>query len=144
MSELQIKFHEGYRLRWTVDEATDCHIWPGSLSDKGYGLVSTSKGGTRRAHIVCYESVKGKVPAGKMLDHTCRNRRCINPAHLEPVTNQVNTQRGLAAKLDHTKIEEIKEMRRLNITWSAISRMFSISRRQAVRVVTGECWGVKQ
>jgi len=42
-----------------------------------------------------YESVKGPIPPGFEPDHLCRNRRCINPAHLEPVTRRENLRRGI-------------------------------------------------
>jgi hypothetical protein len=48
----------------------------------------------RRAHRVAFEWLVGPVPKGLVLDHLCRNRGCVNPSHLEPVTQQVNTLRG--------------------------------------------------
>ena len=71
-----------------------CVIFLGSLTD-GYGRIGKSrKRGTRGAHIVAYELAKGPVPEGLQLDHKCRVRCCINPDHLEPVTQLLNIRRG--------------------------------------------------
>lgn len=54
------------------------------------------QGKEQMAHKLAYEAYIGPIPDGLVLDHTCRNRCCINPYHLEPVTVQVNTLRGEA------------------------------------------------
>lgn len=46
-------------------------------------------------HRFAYEQVKGPIPEGLFIDHLCRNRGCVNPNHLEPVTNRENVMRGL-------------------------------------------------
>jgi hypothetical protein len=66
-----------------------CWDWCGFLTKNGYGRI-----GSRLAHRVVYELLIGKIPAGLELDHLCRNRRCVNPSHLEPVTHRVNLLRG--------------------------------------------------
>jgi len=53
------------------------------------------------AHRYAYESVKGQIPHGLVIDHLCRNRLCVNPNHLEPVTNLENLQRGLGYALQN-------------------------------------------
>lgn len=53
------------------------------------------------AHRFAYERFVGTIPAGLQIDHLCRTRLCVNPAHLEPVTNRENVLRGLAATRTH-------------------------------------------
>ena len=70
-----------------------CWEWQGRLDRYGYGRFSFSKI-DRRAHRISYEEFVGPIPEGLVLDHLCRNRRCINPEHLEPVTNAENMRRS--------------------------------------------------
>lgn len=84
----------------TTSGAGGCWIWTGA--DDGYGYGSLSVGsranGTKRAvraYRYAYERIVGSVPEGLQLDHLCRVRRCVNPAHLEPVTRRVNLLRGM-------------------------------------------------
>lgn len=50
----------------------------------------------QRAHRLSYEAHKGKIPKGLTIDHLCRNTICINPEHLEAVTNKENVLRGIS------------------------------------------------
>lgn len=70
-----------------------CWVWQRPLKN-GYGEVSI-RNRCRKAHRVAYQLLVGPIPDGLSLDHLCRNRACINPAHLEPVTNRVNVLRGV-------------------------------------------------
>lgn len=78
-----------------VDES-GCWVWQGLLSSSGYGLMSV--GGRRtQAHRWTYENIGGhQIPDGLVMDHLCRNRACVNPDHLEPVTNRTNLARGVS------------------------------------------------
>lgn len=75
-----------------------CWQWLGSLSVSGYGTIQL-KGSTVQAHRWIYEHTVGLIPDDLVIDHLCRNRACINPAHMEIVTRAENTRRGLRGEL---------------------------------------------
>lgn len=79
-------------------ELGPCWEWTASRP-AGYGHFALN-GRPVQAHRFAYEALIGPIPAGLDLDHLCRVRRCVNPAHLEPVTRGVNVLRGegLSAK----------------------------------------------
>jgi hypothetical protein len=70
-----------------------CWEWTGSTSPKNYGYVVIGTQ-TFKSHRVAYRVLIGPIPGERDLDHLCRNPRCVNPDHLQPVTNAVNTRRG--------------------------------------------------
>src|SRR5690349_18712112 len=80
--------------RYTVD-ANGCWIWNGKPRKDGYCKIKI-QGKTYYAHIISYKSAGLDIPEGYTLDHLCRVRNCVNPAHLEPVTQKVNTARGIS------------------------------------------------
>ncbi len=78
----------------TLVMPTPCIVWMGALNAKGYGCFGLD-GDTKLAHRVAYEFENGPIPDGLTIDHLCRVKRCVNPAHLEAVTGRENTRRAV-------------------------------------------------
>lgn len=79
--------------RVTIDPATECWEWQGSTQSSGYSRLSY-RGRTWLGHRFSYEAFHDDIPNGMQIDHLCRNRICLNPDHLEPVTQRTNILRG--------------------------------------------------
>lgn len=77
-----------------VDKSGECWIWTGARLPRGYGRFGVRAGDCRYAHRLAYEWLVGPIPHGFVIDHLCNRPWCVNPAHLEAVTIQVNTARG--------------------------------------------------
>lgn len=79
-----------------------CIVWIGGKTLGGYGVFAdkaTHEQNTKAmAHRWSYEHHVGPIPEGLDLDHLCRNRACVNPEHLEPVTREVNIRRAAALR----------------------------------------------
>lgn len=72
-----------------------CIIWFGA-TNKGYGKL-TRHGRTWGAHRFAWTISRGPIPEGMVIDHLCRTPLCVNVAHMEVVTIQVNTLRGVSS-----------------------------------------------
>lgn len=70
-----------------------CWKWT-KATQQGYGIFTGPKRKQYKAHRFAYLSLVGPIPEGLQLDHLCRNRDCVNPDHLEPVTGKINKLRG--------------------------------------------------
>jgi len=81
------------------DPVRDCWVWIGSRMSRGYGQLWVN-GKMILAHRFSFDiSPRGPLAAGLQIDHLCRNRACVNPLHLEQVTNRENTSRGRGGSL---------------------------------------------
>lgn len=85
---------ERVRFESRVRHDVDCWPWTGSHLVSGYGKFLADNDQQVLAHRYAYELWVGEIPDGLVLDHLCRNRGCVNPSHLEPVTNEENLRRG--------------------------------------------------
>lgn len=77
-----------------VEITPSCWLWRGAMDGKGYGNFGAGETGTVKAYKWAFEFYRFVVPEGFELDHLCRNRACVKPDHLEPVTHQVNMSRA--------------------------------------------------
>lgn len=77
--------------------ADQCWTWTGHLGTHGYGTL-WFRGKQWPAHRVSHVLYKGEIPDGLHIDHICRNRACVNPLHIEAVTQAENNARALIAK----------------------------------------------
>lgn len=108
-----IKYVNGHQNKrpgphWSSEDRgyiTPCRIWLNGTV-KGYGTTKVA-GRTRYTHIVEWEAVNGPVPQGCELDHLCKQPRCGEPTHLEPVPHVINTQRGAHVKLTRDAVIQI-------------------------------------
>ena len=78
-----------FESKWVPEPNSGCHIWIANTSTKGYGRAWWG-GRDVQAHRVAYEMARGQIPQGLVIDHICRNRLCVNPAHLRAVTTRQN------------------------------------------------------
>lgn len=94
------RFRSKLEGRYEIVES-GCWEWTAKIDRYGYGAVSVPLNGKWRstgAHRASWMVHRGPLAPDMQIDHLCRNRKCINPWHLEPVTTQENTRRGIGGK----------------------------------------------
>jgi hypothetical protein len=87
------------RLWLSVFKTSDygCWVWTGRKQREGYGRIVVN-GITTGVHRVAYEMAKGPIPDGMTIDHLCRNKACVNPAHMEVVSFGENSRRQMLSR----------------------------------------------
>lgn len=87
--------------KWVPEPNSGCWLWLGAITPStGYGAIGLGgrADGIASAHRLSYQLYRGVIPMDRQIDHLCRNRACVNPDHLEPVTRRVNWERGMHPK----------------------------------------------
>lgn len=97
--------HQRERFWTLVDKGPGCWRWMGPLATNGYGRIPWN-GRPTPAHRIAWELTRGKpFPVGLVADHLCRNHACVNPDHIEPVTNRENLRRGVGVSAVNARRE---------------------------------------
>lgn len=124
--------------------SSPCWVWTrATVGERGYGQIRINKKGVV-AHRAVWEERIGPWPIGLQADHLCRVRLCVNPEHIEPVTQEVNQRRGKNAKLSDSDRLQIQMAynegasirglaRRFGVASDTIKRVLKIGRYQDVR-----------
>jgi hypothetical protein len=92
----------------------DCLLWTGSLNSNGYGQF-TIFGKNNRAHRLSYMERNGPIDIDMVIDHTCVNASCVNPDHLEMVTEAENEHRKIERRFEKLSYEERRSYRTIYI-----------------------------
>ena len=81
------------KVRSVVGDPESCWLWPKYLKPNGYGFLRVA-GKNKYVHRISYEMFVGPIPEDMTIDHLCKVRHCVNPAHMEVVTRGENALRG--------------------------------------------------
>lgn len=121
-----------------LDLSSGCWIWTSATNHAGYAHYTLAPRRVVRVHRYLYEQYRGAIPKGLVLDHLCNKRNCVNPDHLEAVSQAENIKRGLRPTLIHhcSKLTECKRGHKFNTEnthYSSRGRRCKVCRRKGVR-----------
>lgn len=138
------KFINGHQNRmpapyYIVNLKTGCWEWRGVLNSDGYGSIKRN-GRNMKAHKYIYELAKGNVPHGLELDHLCKNKKCVNPDHLEIVNHTENMRRAKSVKLDKIKVDEIRKLLTNGLPNYKIAAIFGLTKNHVSLIKRDRIW----
>lgn len=133
MNFLPVTFKKQHFL---LDKTTGCWVWQLALDHDGYGKYAGQK-----ASVIYFKEIgRNVIPSGFVLDHLCRNRKCVNPEHLEPVSSAENSRRGMNTKLNKLNINFIRKFCADGGSQSEIARKFNVTPSQINHIIHFRSW----
>ena len=124
--------------RYAVNLESGCWDWCGEIMNSGYGRL-WADGARHLAHRYFFEQNAGPIPAGHEIDHTCSNKRCVNPKHLDAVTTTENRRRaGVIKGLSPDQIEEMKRLRASGMQLKDIAGRYGVTEQNVHYHVSGK------
>ena len=128
------------RLELYTIKGPGCWSWRGVHHSEGYAQLKVD-GRPISAHRLWWEQLNGSVPDGLELDHLCRNRGCVNPSHLEPVTHALNIQRGANARLVPIQVRAIRDRYAAgHSTLQMLADEYGVANQTISRIVLRQAW----
>lgn len=124
--------------QYIVDD-NGCWIWQLAKSSDGYGNYEV-EGKHIGAHRFYYLKAGNTIEKGKQLDHLCKNRLCVNPKHIEVVTQTENIRRGKHTKINMNIANKIRNLCKKGLKQRDIAKLFDISRSTVSKIAINKYW----
>jgi len=124
--------------KWSLD-TNGCWVWREGLTSSGYATLKHA-GKSFRAARWFYKRAKGQIADGMTIDHLCRNRACVNPDHLEAVTQTENKRRGVKAHLTDERVDHLRKQHASGESVKGLARRTGVAETTIRRVISGQQW----
>ena len=126
-------------------DKSGCWNWTGPKANNGYGRISFQNEHLI-AHRLVYKLLKGEIPKGMNLCHSCDNPQCCNPDHMFIGTQKDNMidclkkNRSASAKLKYEEVQAIRSLSDAGIDIKQLALMYGVSKKQIKRIIKGIAW----
>lgn len=131
--------------KYIIDKKTGCWNWIKSIGNDGYAIQrfrnkdDIKKYGCKgtHAHRYIYKKYVKDIPKTLVLDHLCKNIKCVNPEHMEITTQKKNIRRSNVTKVSYNDISLIKNLYKKGYTQRELALLFKINQSQVSRLING-------